>query len=214
MSKPHSFLSLHTLKFGALHSLSWCDTSASVFGRLFGKYTPPLPNPPFASRKSLAGFLAAVTGGALTAYAFWGTSVAIRGERLDGLSWHPIRPAVFGTINAPGPLGTGWAGAKHGITGNIFWTGNSGATRNGATSYLSKAASTLLQGAGGSAAAASSAPSMPLWLLCAGSGLVSGIAESLDLGGLDDNLTLPILSATGIWGILWTYGKVATLLGW
>ncbi|GJE97593.1 hypothetical protein PsYK624_138140 [Phanerochaete sordida] len=33
------------------------------------------------------------------------------------------------------------------------------------------------------------------------SGLVSGISEALDLGSLDDNLTLPILSGGCIWGL-------------
>lgn len=32
------------------------------------------------------------------------------------------------------------------------------------------------------------------------SGLVSGIAEALDLGSLDDNLTLPIISGGCLWG--------------
>ncbi|KDN34215.1 hypothetical protein RSAG8_12700, partial [Rhizoctonia solani AG-8 WAC10335] len=33
------------------------------------------------------------------------------------------------------------------------------------------------------------------------SGLVAGITEALDIGGLDDNLTLPIISGGLIWGI-------------
>lgn len=53
--------------------LSWCDTAASIFGRLFGKYTPPLPfrGVLFADRKSLAGSLAAFTCGALAGYLFF-----------------------------------------------------------------------------------------------------------------------------------------------
>ena len=79
--------------FSLFNSLSWCDTAASFFGRLYGSYTPPLPqsmpipftsflsssNPPvsirvplpFAQRKSTAGFLAGATTGALIVYAFW-----------------------------------------------------------------------------------------------------------------------------------------------
>jgi len=53
--------------------LSWCDTSASIFGRLFGRYTPPLPfhGKLFAPRKSLAGSLAAAAMGAFAAYLFY-----------------------------------------------------------------------------------------------------------------------------------------------
>ncbi len=186
-----------------------------MFGRLFGKYTPPLPTPPFASRKSLAGFLAAIVGGGLTTFAFWGTSVALRGERADGLSWCADRPAIFGTANAPGLLHTGWTGLRHGIAGRTWWT--AAASTNGATAYLSKAAEAVSNAAGSASTAItynSSAPSMPLWLLCIGSGLVAGVSESLEVGGLDDNLTLPIFSSVGIWAMLWSWGRVVTWLGY
>ncbi|KAF3918563.1 hypothetical protein AA313_de0200089 [Arthrobotrys entomopaga] len=50
--------------------LSWCDTAASTFGRLFGKHTPQI-----RKGKSLAGSLAAfVIGSAATAY-FYGRVV-------------------------------------------------------------------------------------------------------------------------------------------
>lgn len=47
--------------------LSWCDTAASTFGRLYGKYTPRLRR-----GKSLAGTLAAWLVGVVTAATFWG----------------------------------------------------------------------------------------------------------------------------------------------
>ena len=47
--------------------LSWCDTAASTFGRLYGRYTPRLRR-----GKSLAGSVAAFTVGVMTAAAFWG----------------------------------------------------------------------------------------------------------------------------------------------
>ena len=60
----------------AWNRLSWADTSASTFGRLWGKKTRALPRSflglPFAPRKSLAGFVAASLTSALTAVAFWG----------------------------------------------------------------------------------------------------------------------------------------------
>ncbi|GAA6064035.1 hypothetical protein JCM10212_001461 [Sporobolomyces blumeae] len=71
--------------------LSLCDTSASVFGRLFGKYTPRLPfsGTLFGRSKSLAGTLAAMTTGSIASYVFW-TRYATRGDELD-LSWVPGR---------------------------------------------------------------------------------------------------------------------------
>ncbi|KAF3025606.1 hypothetical protein E8E14_012564 [Neopestalotiopsis sp. 37M] len=47
--------------------LSWCDTAASTFGRLYGRYTPRLRR-----GKSLAGSLAAFLVGVVTAAWFWG----------------------------------------------------------------------------------------------------------------------------------------------
>jgi dolichol kinase len=117
--------------------LSWADTAASVFGRLFGRYTPPLPSPPFATRKSLAGTIAASVVASLTAALFWATPIAEIGRR---------RLLANEGVNA-----------------------------------------------------------IPTWILCIGSGLVGGIAEGLELGGVDDNLSLPILSALGIRGVVWAW---------
>lgn len=47
--------------------LSWCDTAASTFGRLYGRYTPRV-----RKGKSVAGSAAAVVVGVLTAGLFWG----------------------------------------------------------------------------------------------------------------------------------------------
>ncbi|KAK5084130.1 Diacylglycerol kinase [Exophiala xenobiotica] len=47
--------------------LSWCDTAASTFGRLYGRYTIRLRR-----GKSLAGSLAAMCTGILAAWFFWG----------------------------------------------------------------------------------------------------------------------------------------------
>lgn len=54
--------------------------------------------------------------------------------------------------------------------------------------------------------------SIPLPILCIGSGLVAGIAEGLELGGVDDNLSLPILSAVGIHALLVTWGWLSSYL--
>ncbi|KAL8939663.1 MAG: hypothetical protein Q9216_003239 [Gyalolechia sp. 2 TL-2023] len=50
--------------------LSWCDTAASTFGRLYGRYTPRI-----RKGKSLAGSAAAMGVGILTAGLFWGWAV-------------------------------------------------------------------------------------------------------------------------------------------
>lgn len=47
--------------------LSWCDTAASTFGRLYGSYTPRI-----RKGKSLAGSTAAFIVGVVTAATFWG----------------------------------------------------------------------------------------------------------------------------------------------
>lgn len=47
--------------------LSWCDTAASTFGRLWGRYTPQIRR-----GKSLAGSIAACVTGILTAAVWWG----------------------------------------------------------------------------------------------------------------------------------------------
>ncbi|CAK7562823.1 MAG: Diacylglycerol kinase [Sporothrix epigloea] len=48
--------------------LSWCDTAASTFGRMYGRYTPRLRR-----GKSLAGSTAAFIVGVATAAWFWGS---------------------------------------------------------------------------------------------------------------------------------------------
>jgi len=50
--------------------LSWCDTAASTFGRLYGRYTPRI-----RKNKSLAGSLAAMMVGAASAAVFYGVVV-------------------------------------------------------------------------------------------------------------------------------------------
>ncbi|KAL9069760.1 MAG: hypothetical protein Q9161_005345 [Pseudevernia consocians] len=59
--------------------LSWCDTAASTFGRLWGRYTPRLRR-----GKSLAGSVAAAVVGAITAVVFWGWAVPTYGHSDEG----------------------------------------------------------------------------------------------------------------------------------
>lgn len=54
--------------------LSWCDTAASTFGRLYGRYTPRIRR-----GKSLAGSLAAFIVGVGTSMFFWGWLAPTKG---------------------------------------------------------------------------------------------------------------------------------------
>ncbi|KAI0795610.1 hypothetical protein C8Q75DRAFT_791342 [Abortiporus biennis] len=137
--------------------LSWADTAASTFGRMFGRFTPPLParvpllGLPLAPRKSLAGFIAGSLAGAAIAAGFWG--------------W--IEPL-----------------------GNVtpVWRWDTGAL----TQAAADVATTSNWTAGWTG----------IGLISVFSGIVSGVAEALDLGNLDDNLTLPIISGGCIWGFM------------
>lgn len=142
----------------AILILSWADTAASTFGRLYGSSTRKLParlpifRIPLAPRKSLAGFTAASITGALIAVGFWSLVAPFRNGGRD-VTW-----ALEGGIRAAGH-GGGWAALA--IIGLV-------------------------------------------------AGVVSGVAEALDLGSLDDNLTLPIISGGCILGFLKLLGIVTS----
>ena len=128
--------------------LSWCDTAASTFGRLYGRYTPRL-----RAGKSVAGSSAAAIVGVLTAGVFWGWAVPKfgydEGFLFQGrLGLPEVARDAFGFEGEEGTVG-GWVAL--GIVG--------------------------------------------LW-----SGLVASASEVVDLFGLDDNVTIPVLSGLGLWG--------------
>ncbi|RUS16559.1 hypothetical protein BC937DRAFT_91075 [Endogone sp. FLAS-F59071] len=106
--------------------LSWCDPTASICGRLWGRYTPRFNN------KSLAGSLGAAVAGVLVTYGFFTYMIA---NGFDHPSWSPDAPA-------------------------------------------------------------------PLALVALYGGSVAAFAEGVDLFGWDDNLTIPVLSAVMMWGVL------------
>lgn len=89
--------------------LSWCDTAASTFGRLWGRYTPRLRR-----EKSLAGSTAAAVVGAITAVVFWGWAVPTYGRGDEGFMFKgqlglpkAVKDAI-GLKEAQGVVG-GWA---------------------------------------------------------------------------------------------------------
>ncbi|KAI0037024.1 hypothetical protein K488DRAFT_67184 [Vararia minispora EC-137] len=153
----------------AILLLSWADTAASTFGRLWGRYTPPLPRRllglPLAPRKSLAGFLAAaITGTTITA-GFWlllapavdpaaASWSFADGVRAQGVDESVVGGAVREWLNSLGFEGIPTGG----------WTGIAG--------------------------------------ISVASGVVTALAEALDVGSLDDNLTLPIIAGGGLWACL------------
>ncbi|CAN8104612.1 unnamed protein product [Discula destructiva] len=83
--------------------LSWCDTAASTFGRLYGRYTPRLRR-----GKSLAGSTAACFVGVATAAAFWGWLVPRFGPQAGDEDF-----MFKGTLSLPVALvdAVGWKGA-------------------------------------------------------------------------------------------------------
>ncbi|KAF9235517.1 hypothetical protein BU15DRAFT_51337 [Melanogaster broomeanus] len=147
--------------------LSWADTAASTFGRLYGALTPPLPQHlfgfiPLAPRKSLAGFIAASITGAAVATGFW---TFIGPMRDGGLTWTwegGVSPAFSGNGNGSNStMLAGWVGI---VTIGVV------------------------------------------------TGLVSGVAEALDLGSVDDNLSLPTISGGCLWGLFKVLGWLGRLL--
>lgn len=140
--------------------LSLCDTVASIFGRIFGKYTPrlPLSGTLFGAHKSLAGTLSAAIVGAMASYAFW-TRLAPIGDEGD-LS-----------VVAARALG-----------GTMAWTGG---RQEYAWPRLGGLDSSLEVGT--------------LSVLC---GAIAGLSEAIDVYGLDDNLSLPILFGLFLWSTL------------
>lgn len=159
--------------------LSWCDTAASIFGRIFGKYTPSLrPQWLFAKRKSLAGTLAAVLTGTLTAYIFFGRLVHIGHE--NDLSW----------IGQPSTKTLPLISSLFPLSSVSRYLGSSPEDPLAPWLYrLPSPRSTLSLGA-----------------LSVIVGLVGGISEAIDVYGLDDNLSLPVMSGFTIWAALSVLG--------
>ncbi|KAL8996306.1 MAG: hypothetical protein Q9169_004145 [Polycauliona sp. 2 TL-2023] len=85
--------------------LSWCDTAASTVGRQFGRYTPRI-----RKGKSVAGSVAAMGVGILTAGLFWGWAVPKYGFD-EGFMFE-------GVLRVPRPLKEmlGWRG-NEGVLG-------------------------------------------------------------------------------------------------
>lgn len=86
--------------------LSWCDTAASTFGRLYGRYTPRI-----RKGKSVAGSTAAAVVGVVTAGMFWGWALPRYGFDQDFM--------FRGELRLPDVVkeGLGWTGEGQGTVG-------------------------------------------------------------------------------------------------
>lgn len=139
--------------------LSWCDSAASTFGRLWGKYTPRV-----RKGKSLAGSLAAFTLGVASSVLFWGLVAPAAPE---GLSIGSNSFAYDGSLTLPLMLREflGLSEPQATISGNV------------ALSVISVVA-----------------------------GVVASVSEAIDVWGLDDNLTIPVLCGVGLGAFTWAFG--------
>jgi diacylglycerol kinase (CTP) len=101
--------------------LSWCDTAASTFGRLYGRYTPRIRR-----GKSLAGSLAAFVVGVGTSVFFWGWLAPTKGPFPGDENF-----MFTGTLSLPRALAdaVGLEPAKAAISGGLalgvmsLWSG-------------------------------------------------------------------------------------------
>lgn len=103
--------------------LSWCDTAASTFGRLYGRYTPRIRR-----GKSLAGSFAAFLVGVITSVYFWGWLAPRMSASVDSNDF----PFMFtGTLSLPAAIRNtvGLTEAQASISGGwalavmSLWTG-------------------------------------------------------------------------------------------
>ncbi|PYH97360.1 phosphatidate cytidylyltransferase [Aspergillus ellipticus CBS 707.79] len=142
--------------------LSWCDTAASTFGRLYGRHTFQL-----RKGKSFAGTLSAWLVGVITAAAFWGWFV----------------PYIGTFPNDP--------------EGSFMFTGS--------LNLIPDSFKKLIGWTADTSSAVISGP-LALGVMSVVSGLVAAGSEFVDIFGMDDNLTIPILSGIGLWGFLKIFG--------
>lgn len=140
--------------------LSWCDTAASTFGRLWGRYTPRIRR-----GKSLAGSLAAFTVGVATAALFWGL-IAPTADSAYNTAENSF--AFSGSLTLPPQLRDA-VGLK--------------ASQNVVAGWPALAVMSFF------------------------TGLIASVSEAVDIFGLDDNLTIPVLSGVGLVGFLAAFGS-------
>lgn len=185
--------------------LSWADTAASTVGRLVrSKRLPaeiPLLHIPLAPRKSRAGSIAAIATAALIAATFWGLQEHPYPLREISWTWSE------GVKALPSPLLALMVkekslGFAHKLLRN--WNGGIIAGPNWSAGWPGLIGLALITGLiGGGVEALGLSPFKFLGCIPADSLLI-------DLGSLDDNLTLPILAGGAIWAIMAFIVKLPT----
>ena len=139
--------------------LSWCDTAASTVGRWLGRYTPRV-----RKGKSLAGSLAALLVGVVSAWLFFGWLVP---RTQAGGNQIQCCHAFHGRLSLP-----------DNVTHLIGWRSDQG----------------IIEG------------TTAVGVMSLVAGVVASVGEAIDIGGLDDNVTIPILCGLGLWGFLKIFG--------
>lgn len=174
--------------------LSWADTTASIVGRKLGKYTPKLPSPPFADRKSLAGSFGAFVVGGVSAWAFFTYAVPLGSE--NDLSWVGPAAAVHHTTHFDLSWLPTWL-ARFFRSGYI-----------GKSTGFPQALNFNFLGAPVALSVKLPAPrsTLSLWQVELVTASATALAEALDIYGLDDNLTLPVAAGLMIWAVLYFLG--------
>ncbi|TFK45674.1 hypothetical protein OE88DRAFT_1668953 [Heliocybe sulcata] len=178
-------LSLYPLDIAVVSILilSWADTAASTLGRLYGRHTPALPSLhfPFTTRPVFAQRKS--LAGFLAA-SFTGFLCAI----IFWIYVAPVRPAEESWTWEEGVIASGpsseWVGRVKEMLG-------------------------VMTGMDVSEIRWKASGAMGLGVIGVVAGVVSGVAEALDLGSLDDNLTLPILAGGCIYAFFVVLGWVA-----
>ncbi|KAF7340795.1 hypothetical protein MSAN_02108600 [Mycena sanguinolenta] len=186
---------------------------------------------PFAPRKSTAGFAAACVTGAVVALAFWLglANGGLLGGGGWGTGWVQVKGVAEMRAVAEGhhPLLdsldslTGGSGqqyhSQYSIAGQYLRSDAGAWARRwvpeGLIGGASVAPPVVSEAGEGASADHATTPArfgvggvlgLVAIVICAG--VVSGVAEALDLGGLDDNLTLPIISGGALMAFFRVWG--------
>jgi len=160
--------------------LSWADTAASTIGRLWGRYTKALPQRTPVLRLPLAP---RKSRAGFAAACVTGGVIAVG-------FWGWLAPAS-------GRLGASWT-FENGV-GEYF--------RASQVSAVAAAGEKVREALGGGV---STGGWVGLVVIGVVAGLVSGVAEALDLGSWDDNLTLPVIAGSCLWIFLRVFGLASS----
>lgn len=158
-----------------------------------GKYTPKLPSPPFADRKSLAGSLGAFVVGGLSAYLFFTYAAPLGAE--NDLTW--LGPSGK---HAGNYFNLGWLPAG---LGRVLRGGYAGKSTGFPTTLSFKFFGTPVTIP---VKLPQPKSTLSLWQVELITAFAVALAEGVDIYGMDDNLTLPVISGLLIWAALYFLG--------